>query len=154
MEPIQATPQHQWLLNLVGEWKVRPGGEEGFLGGSDTITALGEAWIIGRLSLNFEGSRVMSSQTTLGFDEAKGKFVGTWVGDMMSNQWVYEGELSEDETELRLYSVGPAFDGSGEMNNYCDTVVILNENERLLRGTVQQPDGTWHQFMETHFTRV
>ena len=39
---------------------------------------------------------------TLGYDPRKKRFVGTFVGSMMTNLWIYDGELDKDERVLTL----------------------------------------------------
>ena len=38
---------------------------------------------------------------TLGYDPAKKRFVGTFIGSMMTNLWVYEGELERQRADAR-----------------------------------------------------
>ena len=51
-----------------------------------------------------------TTQITLGYDPAKKRFVGTWLGSMMTHLWIYDGELSADERTLTLSSEGPQHD--------------------------------------------
>src|SRR5687768_17755328 len=48
----------------------------------------------------------MTAVITVGFDPAKGNFVGTWVGSMMTNLWVYKGWLEEDGKRSEERRVG------------------------------------------------
>ena len=90
---------------------------------------------------------------TIGYDRQRGKFVGSWVGSMMEYQWIYEGELDADANRLVLNSVGPAFDGSGAMQNYRDVITFVRDDHRTLTSFAEQPDGSWNQFMEGHYRR-
>ena len=103
---------------------------------------------------------------TLGYDPATGKFVGNWVGSMMTGQWVYEGELDETRKVLTLHTIGPDMsgmeecgpapaspDGELKMAHYQDIIELVSADERVLRSRMQGPDGQWMQFMEARYLR-
>lgn len=70
---------------------------------------------------------------------------------MGSHQWVYEGKL--EGNTLTLDCEGPAFDGSGRMQNYRDVHEIADDSHRTLKAYVQEDDGSWKHFMTTAYTR-
>lgn len=142
------TEQHRWLERFVGDWTYQTGDGEDRVEGAETVRKLGDRWIV------IEG--VMPSGTYLsviGFDPAKGRFVGQWVGSMMNHAWVYDGELSRDGRALNLVSQGPAFDGSGRMQTYRDTFEIVSDDERLQRGACQDENGQWTDLYITTLRR-
>ena len=98
------------------------------------------------------GDHPSRSLITVGFDPDKGRFVGSFIGSMMTSFWTYDGALDPDGRALRLRSEGPAFDGSG-MAVYEDVIEIVGPDERLLRGRVQGEDGRWSDFMITRYIR-
>ena len=93
-EQAQPLEGHAWLDQLVGEWSVSVGGGE--LEGmsfeyDERVRKIGELWV------QAEGSaESFTSQLTLGYDPAKGGFVGTWIDTMQTTLWVYSGRLEED----------------------------------------------------------
>ena len=91
--------------------------------------------------------------TTLGYDKQKGKFVGTWLGSMMSYLWIYEGFLDDDRRVLTLESVGPSMTKPGEMSNYRDIITIVDEDYHTMTGNFLGDDGAWHEMMVMHFRR-
>ena len=91
---------------------------------------------------------------TLGYDTAKKRFVGTFIGSMMTNLWVYDGALDATGTKVVLDSEGPSFSGDGTMSKYQDTIEIKDANNRVLSSSVQGPDGKWQHFMTSHYRRV
>jgi hypothetical protein len=95
----------------------------------------------------------MQYQLTLGYDPARKRFVGTWVGAMMPYQWVYNGELDASGNVLTLNCEGPAFDGSGKMMPYRDVHEFLSDDHRQLKAYTQSEDGTWNHFMTTDYHR-
>lgn len=157
---VKPTKEHAWLQKLIGDWTYQhdmppvDGKPAEKLTGTETFRALGEVWVQGEARGQMPGEGDTVSLMTLGFDPAKNRFVGSWIGSMMSNLWVYDGELSADGRTLSLFSDGPAMDGSNTTAPYKDVITIVNENERTLTGNHQTPDGAWHQFMITHFRRA
>jgi hypothetical protein len=88
---------------------------------------------------------------TLGYDPQKQRFVGTWVGSMMTHLWVYQGAL-EDHT-LTLETEGPDMSGSGGMGRYRDVIDIESGDSRVLSSYFQGPDGAWQRFMTARYRR-
>jgi hypothetical protein len=91
---------------------------------------------------------------TLGYDTAKKRFVGSFIGSMMTNLWIYDGELDAATNTLSLDTEGPSFSGDGTMAKYRDVVELKSDDHRILRSSVLGGDGTWTQFMTAHYRRV
>ena len=90
---------------------------------------------------------------TLGYDAAKQRFVGTFIASMMTNLWVYEGNLDQAGTSLTLDTEGPGMAGDGTMAKYQDIVSFQSDNERTLTSRIQGPDGSWKTIMTARYTR-
>ncbi len=159
----QPTPQHQWLQKLIGNWSFEgtPGLECPGPAGSEhatareSVRALGDLWIVAELKGKMPGCDIdMTCITTLGFDPAKGKFVGSWIGTPMAMMFVYEGELSADGSTLSLACTGPAFDDPTKTANYRDNIQFVSADERNFFSEVQQQDGSWKRFMQGVHRRI
>ena len=148
MEAPKVLDEHRWLLQFVGEWKID--GDDGV--GTETVTAIGENWITGKMVWTGSEMGDMESIVTVGFDDAKGRFVGSWAGTMINMMWFYDGYL--EGNRLVLESEGPNFDGTPGTSLYRDIMILDDENHRRLVGEIQGKDGNWTQFMETKFVRV
>ena len=94
-----------------------------------------------------------SSIMTLGYDPALGRYVGTFVGSMMSNVWMYQGKLDASGKRLVLDTTGPSFDGSGPCN-YRDAIEPVDADTWLLNSEMQNDDGSWTQFMHGKHSRA
>ena len=120
MEIAKPQKEHEFLKRIVGDWVMTSSsGHEGYDADdpsqqfTETVRSVGGLWIIGNGTGKMPDGTDMTAVITVGFDPAKGNFVGTWVGSMMTNLWVYKGWLEEDGKTLTLEAEGPAFDGSG-----------------------------------------
>jgi hypothetical protein len=157
----EASNEHRWLHRLIGEWTsesecVGGPGEPPMKGhGTESVRALGELWVLceGRSTLpgcDGEAHTLM----TLGFDAAKGGYVGHWVGSMMSWPWIYAGTLDAERRLLTLESEGPDFSGRGGLATYRDAIEFLSDDHRVLTSCVRGADGVWSApFMTAHFRR-
>jgi len=90
---------------------------------------------------------------TLGYDPQKQRFVGTFVGSMMTGMWVYEGTMDASGSMLTLDTEGPDMGSEGKMANYKDIIEIKSDDYRLLRSQIQSADGSWQEFMTAHHRR-
>lgn len=123
------------------------------LGKPESVRMLGELWMLAESEGHMAGGHPARSLITVGFDADKGRFVGSFIGSMMTSFWTYDGALDPDGRTLRLQSEGPAFDGSPGAALYEDVIEIVGPDERLLRGRIQGEDGAWTDFMLTHYRR-
>jgi hypothetical protein len=90
---------------------------------------------------------------TLGYDPQRHRFVGTFIGSMMSFLWIYAGTLDAAERALSLHAEGPSMAGDGSMAKYKDVVEITGENARTLTSYLRGDDGEWRVFMTAHYRR-
>jgi hypothetical protein len=152
-------PEHRWLQKLLGDWTYETDLGPGHKGAKATGTERGRA--IGEFWLQLEGNGQMPGSgdpattiLTLGFDPAKGRFIGTWIGSMMTHQWLYAGELDAAHDRLTLTSEGPSMSEAGKTALYRDVIEFQGEDQRTLTGHMQQPDGTWQPFMTVTYRRT
>lgn len=149
-------PEHDWLKQLIGTWEfTSPNIETGHMNGTEVVRPLGDLWIIGEGTTEEVNGFQGFMRITLGFDPAKGKFVGNWVGSMMDFQWIYEGELDPTGTILTLEAAGPTWEeGQTGMTLYHDIIELKPDGTRLLRAEMQKADGSWVEFMRTEYKRI
>jgi hypothetical protein len=126
--------------------------------GSETARSMGGVWIVAEGKGTMGESGEETSLLTLGYDPNKKRFVGSWVGSMMTHLWIYSGELNPGETTLTLSSEGPAMTPEGQIIAgktalYRDIHEFKSNDHRVLTAHVQGDDGKWQQFMEMHYHR-
>jgi hypothetical protein len=158
--PMMAEPikEHHWLQRFVGEWSFEG---ECVMGpdqppmkstGQCVTRSLGGLWILNEGSGEMPDGGEAKSIITLGYDPAKGKFVGTFIASMMTHLWLYEGSLDASGKVLTLDAEGPSMAGDG-MANYQDIMTVENDNHWILSSQMQGPDGQWTKFMTAHYRR-
>ena len=82
--------------------------------GTETVRKIGELWVVGEGRGPMPGGEEATSVLSLGYDPQKRAFVGTWFGSMMTQLWVYEGELDAGKRKLTLNTEGPNMQKEGE----------------------------------------
>jgi hypothetical protein len=158
---MQAEPhkEHQWLQKLVGEWTYE---NESSMGpdqplqkftGTESVRTLGGLWVLCEGRGEMPGGGTAITVMTLGYDPAKKRFVGTFIGSMMTHLWVYDGTLDPTGKVLTLDTDGPSFTTEGKMTKYKDMIEWKNDDYRLLSAQALGDDGQWHGFMTADYRR-
>jgi hypothetical protein len=159
---MNAKPQkeHHWLEKLVGEWTyesdpltdaAQPSTK---VTGTERVRSLGGLWVLAEGEGEMPGGGPAKTLMTLGYDPDRKRFVGTWIGSMMTHLWVYDGELDRDQRILTLNSEGPSMSGRGTMARYRDVIEVKSDDSRTLTAYVQEDDGQWRQFMAMKYQRA
>ena len=158
---MHAEPQkeHEWLQKLVGEWTCE---SECIMGpdqppmkskGAESVRSIGGLWTMGEMQAEMPDGSPGTMIMTLGYDPQKGRFVGTFVGSMMTHLWLYEGALDAAGNVLTLDAEGPTMAGDGKMAKYQDAIEIKSADHRVLTSRMLGDDGEWRQFMTAHYRR-
>jgi hypothetical protein len=158
---MNAEPQkeHQWLQKLVGEWTsemeaaMGPDKPPEKFTGTESVRSIGGLWTVGEGRGEMPGGGQAVTIMTLGYDPAKKRYLGTFIGSMMTHMWVYEGEVDPSGKKLILDTVGPDFAVEGKMSKYKDIIEFKSDDHRVLTSQLQGDDGKWTQFMEAHYRR-
>jgi hypothetical protein len=157
---VEPQDQHRWLHRLIGTWTYEgecpgePGQSPARFEGTEIVRALGEAWVVAEGQGQMPGGGVAETLMTLGYDPASGRFVGTWIGSMMTHLWVYDGALDAAGRVLTLEAEGPSMAGDGTMATYRDVIEFKDDDHRVLTAHVLGDDGTWQQFMTSNYRRT
>jgi hypothetical protein len=122
--------------------------------GTESVRSIGEFWVVCEGKGEMPGGGTATTVMTLGFDPARKKFVGTFIGSMMTHMWVYEGTLDGSGKVLTLDTQGPRFDDKPGMAKYQDTIELPDDDRRVLWSQSQGDDGKWTRFMTANYRRV
>ena len=158
MMKIEPQKEHKWLQQMLGEWtceaecSMGPDQPPSKTKGSETVRSLGGLWTIGEGEGEMPGGGMATMRMTLGYDPQKQRYVGSWVGSMMTHMWIYEGTLDPSGSVLTLDAQGPSFAGDGSMAKYQDVIAFESDDHRVLTSRVLG-DGKWTAFMTAHYRR-
>lgn len=161
---MQPAPQaeHLWLQQLVGEWTseaqmtMAPELAE-TCKGTESVRSLGGLWILAEGQGEMPGGGTATMLMTLGYDPGMRRYLGTWVGSMMTHLWLYDGELDSSGRILTLNSEGPDMSpgaAPGRLAKYRDVMEIKTTDHRVLTSYRLGDDGEWQQFMTAHYRRT
>lgn len=160
MMKTEPQKEHRWLHKLVGNWTyegeatMEPGKPAERFRGTESVRSLGGLWILAEGRGETPGGDPATMIMTLGFDPQKKRYVGTWIGSMMTYLWVYDGGLDADERVLTLAAEGPSMAAEGQMGKYKDVIEFKSDAHRVLTSHTLGPDGKWHQFMAANYRRT
>jgi hypothetical protein len=159
---MNAEPQkeHQWLQQLVGEWTyeaeatMAPGQAPSKCEGSESVRSLGALWILAEGQGEMPGGGPATTVLTFGYDPQKRRYVGTWIGSMMTHLWVYDGALDAAGSVLTLNAEGRHMTVEGKTAQYKDVMEFKSADHRVLTSHMLGDDGAWHEFMVAHYRRI
>jgi len=152
--------EHRWLQKLVGEWTSEM---EASMGpdqppmkskGSESVRSLGGVWVVAEGKGEMPDGSPATMILTLGYDPQKKRYVGTWIGSMMTHLWVYDGELDASEKVLTLNAEGPSMKDPTARMKYKDVIEFKSDDHRVLTSHMLGEDGKWTQFMTAHYRRT
>jgi hypothetical protein len=162
---MTATPQeeHHWLDKLVGEWTSEgeawePGKPEGQVkrerfAGIERVRSLGGLWTVAEAEGDMPGAGHGTSIMTLGYDPERRRYVGSWIGSMMTHMWKYDGTLDSTQRVLTLGTEGPGMTPDSKVAKYRDVLEFKTNDHRVLTSQILKDDGTWEQFMTVNYHR-
>lgn len=156
---VELQKEHKWLQRLVGEWTsegeatMEPGKPAERFTGTESVRSLDGVWILGEGRGEMPGGVVGRTLMTLGYDPQRKRFVGTWIGSMMTHMWVYDGSLDGSERVLTLDTEGPGFANDGTMAKFRDVIEMKSDDHRVLTSHVRGDDGMWEQFVTVNYRR-
>ena len=155
----QPTQEHSWLQKFTGEWRTESKGTMGpdqppmQCSGKLSSRKLGEFWIVNEMKGEMSGAPMTGIQT-IGYDEVKKKYVGTWVDSMTAFIWQYEGSVDSSGKVLTLDADGPNFMGDGKLTKFQDVYEFRSADEILMTSRMLASDGNWVTFMSGTAKRV
>ena len=114
---MKSEPQkeHQRLEKLLGEWtceaemQMKPEEPPVTSRATESVRSLGGLWIVAEGQGQMPDGGNATTMMTLGYDPQKKRYLGTWVGSMMTHMWVYDGALDAAGNVLTLDTEGRVF---------------------------------------------
>ena len=155
----QPQKEHAFLQKIVGEWtsegecSMEPGKPPTKMTGTESVRSIGGLWMVAEGSGEMPGGGPSTTIMTLGYDPQKKRFVGTFIGSMMTNMWVYDGSLDASGKVLTLDTEGPQMHAEGKITKYKDIIELKSDDERVLRSEMLGSDGKWSQVVSVTYRR-
>jgi len=156
---VEPQKEHDWLRSMLGEWTFEaealtgPGQPPMRSEGNETVRSLGGLWVLAEGTGTMPDGAPATTLMTLGYDTVRKKYLGTWVGSMMSYLWQYNGTLDANGRTLTLDTEGPNFAEEGKLAKFQDIIEIWSDDHRVLSSRMLGADGKWHQFMTSHYRK-
>ena len=158
---MEAKPQkqHQWLERFEGDWTyeseavMAPDQPPEKFTGSESVRSIGGLWFLAEGQGDMPGGGAATTLMTLGYDPQRQRFVGTWIGSMMTHMWVYDGELDAAQRVLTLHTEGPNMTVPGTLAKYRETIELRDDDHRVFTSHMLRDDGSWQQLMTAHYRR-
>jgi hypothetical protein len=156
---VKAEPQeeHRWLEQLLGEWTVTSEDPTASQPSSapwvEKVRSMQGLWVVCEAQGTMPDGNFGQSMMTLGFNPQTKRYVGTWVGSMMTHMWVYDGVIEDDGRTLALNCEGPDFENPGRSARYQDRMTFIDQNHRRLTARVQTESGAWKDIMTADYRR-
>jgi hypothetical protein len=156
MEMPPPAKEHAWLRRFEGDWNsegeivMDPSQPPMKISGFDRARMIGGFWVVsdGRGDqMNFE------SRLTLGYDEKKKKYVGTWIDSMSSHLWRYEGTVDPAGRILTLETEGPSPENPTKNVKFREVTEFKSDDHRVFTSSKLNPDGKWTTILTIHFRR-
>lgn len=154
-------PQHEWLQQFVGAWSYEAEADMGDgqppskASGIETVRSLGGFWVVAEGQGEVPGGGPATTLLTIGYDIRQERYVGSWVGSMMSWHCVYtKGWLEPDGKTLVLEVEGPSFADPAGTATYRDSITFDGPDQRVMTSSVLTGDGSWKVFMTARYRRT
>lgn len=150
--------EHEWLLQLVGEWDANwdtePGNpdSDATWKSHESIKAVGDLWIVAEGEASGAGFS-FTSMLTIGYDPAEKAFVGSWIDSIQTHMWTYRGTLDEERRVLTLAAEGPSMTDPTKTAKYEDRIELIDADHKRITSVGMNDKGEWEQYMQVNFTR-
>jgi hypothetical protein len=146
---VEPQKEHQWLQQLAGEWTSDADGATG----TERVRSVGGLWIVAEGQGEMPGGGEMATVMTLGYDPQSRRYVGTFIGSMMTHLWLYGGTLDSAKKVLTLDTEGPSMAGDGRIAKYKDAIQLESQDHRVLTSQMLGEDGKWQPVMTVNYRR-
>jgi Protein of unknown function (DUF1579) len=155
---VEPQAEHQWLNQFLGEWSSETECQVGAdqppskSKGSEVVRSLGGIWIVSEGEGEMPDGEMGKTVVTLGYDPKSDRYVGTFIGGMMTHLWIYNGSLDAAGKVLTLDTEGPNF-AENSMTKYQDIIEFVSPDHRIMTSKILEENGNWLEFMTAHYRR-
>lgn len=153
-------PEHEWLKNLLGEWRIEsemtmePGGPAFTSKGTASVKDLNGLWAFSTNTETMPNGDKMESYFALGYDVSFKEYRGCLVMSASSHLWKYTGTLSDDGKTMTLDCEGPSMTEDNKTALYRDIIELIDKDHRTYTSYAQDDKGEWQKFAHSDYFRV
>ena len=152
--------EHEWLQNLVGEWRVEsemvmgPNGEIARSEGTESVRSVGGLWAVGDGRGTMPDGTPLTMMNGIGYDVSFKEYRAFWLMSASSHLWKSVGTLSDDGKTMTLDCEGPSMTEDGKTAPYRDVIELIDADHRTLTAYHQDEKGGWQRMMKATYTRA
>ena len=141
--------EHKIVMKDVGDWTIKgkmlmPEGFQEFEA-EEKVVAVGGFWTVSHYTSDIFGG--LKGSTTLGYDPATGKFVGTWVDSFQPSATHMTGTYDEKTSTMTYDTVGVGMDGKPMPGKII--VQYTDENSHTFTMMHKDPTGQTDKMVQT-----
>jgi hypothetical protein len=156
MEP--PTPQHQWLERFAGEWagegqaECMPGEPPALLKGTESIRMVGGYWMHCTIQSEI-ADQPYTQIMTMGYDAARGAYVGTVIDSMTAVLWQYEGSVDATGNVISMDTEGPFPFRPEPVTKFRDVTEFKSPDHKIFTSYIVEKDGSLTKLMSVESRR-
>jgi hypothetical protein len=149
--------EHELLEKFVGEWEsegeafMAPGQPPTKLKGVESSRMIGGFWFVAQIKStlpDFPYEQIL----TIGYDPAKGKYIGTLIDSMTSHVWQFEGTFDATGNILTWQTEGPV-PSPKTPSKFREVTELKSPNHKVFTSSILGPDGSWNTLMTINIRR-
>ena len=149
--------EHELLEKFVGEWEsegeafMAPGQPPTKLKGVESSRMIGGFWFVAQIKStlpDFPYEQIL----TIGYDPAKGKYIGTLIDSMTSHVWQFEGIFDATGNILTWQTEGPV-PSPKTPSKFREVMELKSPNHKVFTSSILGPDGSWNTLMTINIRR-
>lgn len=150
-----ASEGHAHLKRDVGTWDAEMSMDGGATSskGTEVNSMVGDFWLVSNFNMPDFMGMPFAGHSTMGYDEASGKYLGFWIDSMSPTGMHMEGTWDEAAQTMTCHGKGKGPDGSDV--NHKMTTQYKGDDTRVFTMFMPSPEkeGEWMPMMTITYTK-
>lgn len=150
-----ASEGHAHLKRDVGTWDAEMSMDGGATTskGTEVNSMVGDFWLVSNFNMPDFMGMPFAGHSTMGYDEASGKYLGFWIDSMSPTGMHMEGTWDEAAQTMTCHGKGKGPDGSDV--NHKMTTQYKGDDTRVFTMFMPSPEkeGEWTPMMTITYTK-
>lgn len=150
--------ERNYLKQLVGEWtyeteaSLEAGKPHEKISGTERVRAMGEQWVIAEHEATIL-DQPFTGILTLGLDDHRHRYIGTWIDSHTRELLRYEGSLDDHGKAITLLTETPHPAASGKRVRFREVIEVKDKEHKVLTTSMQGDDGQWAVVQTINYRR-